>query len=186
MTSPPRFIRFVAAPATAALTLAAAVACQSGTPSGAGAATTTTPTGDAQILAIGRQYSQCVRDHGIPTFPDMVVVAGHLALPDGAEGTAGDQALRSNTGARDACAPILRALPAGAQKGQALTSQDKVDLVRFARCMRQHGVPEWPDPNAHGSFPIASTPLGGQLKSSRVLDAEQACRQYWSGAISEK
>lgn len=116
----------------------------------------------------------------------MVVAAGHLAIPDSAAGTAGDQALRSNTAARDACAPILRQLPASAQKGGSLTSQDRAHLVRFAQCMRQHGVPEWPDPNAHGSFPVAGTPLGGQLKSSRVLDAQQACRQYWSGAISEK
>jgi hypothetical protein len=38
-------------------------------------------------------------------------------------------------------------------------------LVRFARCMRAHGVPDWPDPNALGEFPM-TTQMSSQFKSS--------------------
>jgi hypothetical protein len=184
MTKRVRFIRFGAGPLCAAIVLATAVACQSVGASAAPASATSA--GDQQVLAVGRAYSQCVRDHGIPTFPDMVVIAGYLTLPDDATGDAADQALRADPAARDGCAAILGRLPASAQKGQALTQQDRQNLLRYAQCIRQNGVPEWPDPKADGSFPIASTPLAGQLKSARVQSAEQACRQFWSGGISIK
>lgn len=183
MTTPTRFTRLAAGVAIATATIALAACSSAGTTT---APTTTAAQGDAQILAIGQRYSQCVRDHGISTFPDMVIIAGQLTLPDNAAGDAADAALRANPAARDACGPILSELPAGAQKNAAPTAQDRANLLSYARCIRQHGVPEWPDPNADGAFPIAGTPLAAQAKSARVLNAEQACRQYWSGGIPEK
>jgi hypothetical protein len=185
MTSPARFSRFVAAPALAALTLAAVVGCQS-TPNAGGAPSSAAPSGDAQVLSIGRQYSQCVRDHGIPTFPDLVLLAGHLTIPDNAAGQAGEQALQGNQSARTGCAPIMQQLPAGAQKNQGPSSQERTNLVKYSQCMRQHGVPEWPDPDANGGFPISGTPLISELKSQRVMTAEQACQQFFNGEISVK
>jgi hypothetical protein len=184
MTNPSAVTRAAAGPVLAALALATLVACQSG--GSVAQPPAATPAGDQQILAIGREYSQCVRDHGVSTFPDMVVIAGQLSLPDNATGDAADQALRANPTARSQCASILRRLPAAAQKNQALTAQDRANLLRYAQCMRQNGVPEWPDPSATGSFPITGTPLADQLKSARVLRAQQACRQFWAGEISVK
>ena len=186
MTTPTRFTRVAAGSVLAAATVLALTACSSAGPAASTAPTTTAAQGDAQILAIGQRYSQCVRDHGISTFPDMVLVAGQLTLPDNAAGDAADAALRANPAARDACGPILSELPPAAQKNHVPTAQDRANLVQYARCIRAHGVPEWPDPNADGAFPIAGTPLSAQAKSARVLNAEQACRQYWSAGIPEK
>ena len=27
-------------------------------------------------------------------------------------------------------------------------------MVLFSRCMRQHGLPDWPDPRTDGTFPL--------------------------------
>jgi hypothetical protein len=170
-------------PAIALLAFTAIAACQAGT-SGA-TDNPTRPTGNAQIQAIGREYSQCVRDHGLPSYPDLVVEDGQLTLPNDGTADANRQALRDKPDILDACRPILDKLPANAQKSPALSDQDRQNLLTFAQCMRDHGVPEWPDPRANGSFPIAGTPLETE-RSERVASAQKACRQYWDRPIPVK
>jgi hypothetical protein len=160
--------------------LPALVACGTGRPHPAAS-----PTGmsDAQVLAIGRQYAQCVRTHGIPNFPDPVVTGGHLEMPAGGADTS-KRALSANQAAQTACRPILNQLPASAQRSpRPVTAQDMQNLLKFAQCVRAHGVPRWPDPDANGEFPLETAGLGAEGKSPRVQQAMQACRQYWSKGI---
>src|SRR5690348_13201920 len=67
----------------AAVALLALGACSGG----GGATPTPSPTtmSDADILAIGKQAAQCVRENGIPAFPDPYVDHGRLKLPEGQE-----------------------------------------------------------------------------------------------------
>ncbi len=168
--------------ASAAAALLVLAGCQGGGPAPAAPATSGTP----DLASLGREYSQCVRDHGVPSYPDLVVIAGHLTLPDNAEGDAASAALRAAPAAQQACQPILARLPATAQKEQAPSAQDREKLLEFARCLRRNGIPEWPDPQADGSFPIAGTPLGDEAKSARMQAATQACKQFWDKGISVK
>jgi hypothetical protein len=49
--------------------------------------------------------------------------------------------------------------------------------VAYARCMRSHGVPNWPDPNSNGLFDkskLTSQRLGAS--DSKVQAAQSACR----------
>jgi hypothetical protein len=153
---------------------------------GCGANNTTTPapgsssTG-SDIAAIGREYSQCVRDHGVPGYPDMVNVGGRLALPDGPGVEDAALALKQNKAAQDACKPILDRLPAAAQKRAAPTEEEMRELLRYAECMRANGVAEWPDPNAEGEFPIKGTGLEHEVKSPRVTQASEACKHLEAG-----
>jgi hypothetical protein len=48
--------------------------------------------------------------------------------------------------------------------------------------MRENGVPEWPDPNADGSFPSGSV-LETEGKSPRIVAGFRACQQYYSGKL---
>ena len=173
-----------------AVAVAAIAACgpnHSGT-AGPTASAKPTVSGDQAIAAIGREYSQCVRDHGVHNYPDLVDAGGQLSLPNDGTGDAANAALRANPAARDACQPILDRLPASAQKNAALTPQDMQNLLKFAQCMRQNEMSEWPDPRANGSFPILGTPLEQEevQKSARLVTAEQACKQYWNRPISVK
>lgn len=61
-----------------------------------------------------------------------------------------------------------------AQLGSAASAQQ--NAVAFARCMRAHGVPNWPDPNSSGVFDKSKlTPQQLGASSSRDEAAQQAC-----------
>jgi hypothetical protein len=134
---------------------------------------------DAQILAVGREYAQCVRTHGIADFPDPVVADGLLGW-QASDGTNPKQLLQNNKPARDACDPILDRLPPSAVKRASFSPEDMQNLLRYAQCMREHGYPDWPDPQADGSFSLPPA-LENEGKSSRRIAAGQACDQYLDG-----
>jgi hypothetical protein len=46
------------------------------------------------------------------------------------------------------------------------------DALAYARCVRSHGVPRFPDPNSDGSFPKASIPPGS---GAQILAANKTC-----------
>jgi hypothetical protein len=177
-----RFLRLGALAALAALTLAGC----SGHPSGtAGASPSPSAMSNDQVLAIGQQAAQCMRQHGIPDFPDPVIDQhGQLSLPQGPAGDHVKAELNANPDAEHACQPILDRLPAGATGNRPeYTQEDLANLLKFAQCMRRNRMPDWPDPKADGSFPIHGTPLETEGKSPRLRAAMQACRQYWDRGI---
>jgi hypothetical protein len=163
-----------------ALTLALLAGCATLAGCGAGshAAASASPSAmsDAQMLDIGRQFAQCLRDHGLPNFPDPVINDGQLALPANADGDDPKQALSNNEAARQACTPILDRLPATAHHGQDHTPspQEMQQFMQFSQCMRENGIPEWPDPLPNGDMPLP-TPLQQEGKSARVVAGLTAC-----------
>ncbi|HEY2668906.1 MAG TPA: hypothetical protein VGJ07_00875 [Rugosimonospora sp.] len=174
-----RLHRFLAPALAAALLGGSGLVAGCSGPSAGSPAPSPSAATDAQILAIGREYSQCVRAHGIPDYPDPVVVDGRLAMPVSG-GTDMKQALQNNKAAQDACGPIFDRLPASATKRSSFSPEDMQNLLRYAQCMRQHGYPDWPDPQADGSFSLPPA-LENEGKSSRRLAAGQACDQYLDG-----
>jgi hypothetical protein len=173
----------LAALAVATLAVAALAGC-SGHPS-ATAGPSPSALGNDQVLAIGQQAAQCMREHGIPDFPDPVVDQnGELRLPQGSAGDHVKSELNAHPEAQQACQPILDRLPARATGDRPdYTQEDLANLLKFAQCMRQHGIADFPDPKADGSFPLAGTTLEHEGKSARVLAAMQACKQYWDKGI---
>jgi len=49
-------------------------------------------------------------------------------------------------------------------------------LLRYAACMRAHGLPRWPDPNAQGVFHVRSADAGTLTQAKRAFSACQALR----------
>jgi hypothetical protein len=148
----------------AALLLAAACGTPSATPSAHPS---------ANPVAVYHQLAQCVRDHGLPDFPDPDVDAqGSPHFPP--DVPMPPQAVI------DACAPILNQLPAS-QRPTQTTPEDPAMMRRFAACMRAHGIDDWPDPNADGSFTMP--PSLGNIKVNPRWDQIRAawdgpCKQY--------
>ena len=148
---------------------------------------------DAEILAIGKQAAECIRNNGVPDFPDPYVERGKLRLPEEVE-----QNLESRYSqqvldqAEQSCKTLMDRIPESAMKGddggddrqQQPGPGDVEALKKFAQCIRENGVPEWPDPKSDGSFPAGGTPLETEGKSDRVVGALRACQQHWSGGIS--
>jgi hypothetical protein len=90
-----------------------------------------------------RAYAQCMRDNGVANFPD--------PNPDGQYGV-GHEINRDDpkfTAANEKCRGLL---PAG-DRHDVIGPETVQNLVRFAQCMRENGVPNFPDPGADGKFP---------------------------------
>jgi hypothetical protein len=159
----------------AALALAAA-GCGIGSPA-AGARPTANP------VTVYHEVAQCIRDHGMPDFPDPTVDAqGQPHLPDSAP-TPPDAIIQ-------ACRPILNQLPASLRPHT--DANDPAMMRRFAQCMRGHGIDDWPDPDAEGNFHFPPSLLGNLKPGSpgpRTSQVQAAwngpCKQYDpSGHIS--
>ena len=118
---------------------------------------------------------RCIRQHGVPAFPDPTVNAGQvvisrtqlLAVPKSVLG----QAMTACRAALDrAGIQMGRARGRGGQP----SPQQMRAILRFARCLRSHGVVGLADPNpANGQI---SLPPGTPKRSPAVLRAQQACR----------
>lgn len=133
---------------------------------------------DAQILDIGRQHVQCLREHGLPNFPDPVVQNGELKMGSDPSGGDPKQALQNNPAAVEACQSILDRLPPAPRRNDPTPSAQELQaMMQFSACMREHGVPEYPDALPNGSFPLP-TPLHDEGKSQRVLAGLDACRHF--------
>ncbi len=117
---------------------------------------------NSQLLA----FSNCIRSHGVPNFPD----------PDssGAIPKMTPQQLGVSTSqfqaAQSACAYLL-------QPTQAQVQQVMSGMLAFARCMRSHGVPNWPDPTTGSNGqPLFDIP-GIDPNSPQVSTAANECTQ---------
>lgn len=162
--------------AAAALTLAPLLSgCSS-----ARTATSATP-GDgarAQAVQVWAQLVGCMRTHGYPSWPDAVVDAdGRGSFPD----VAGLDEKSAIAALQPVCGAILDQLPAAARPtAQVVTTAQLATLRAFAACLRQHGIPRWPDPNADGGFPLR--PAETQLVGTNGIPAD--CRAVYAGAIA--
>lgn len=113
--------------ALAAISCSVAIAAcgSSGRPSGPAAS------GDPAL-----KEAQCMRSHGVPSFPDPTA-GGPSVIPNWIN----PQAPAFQT-AQKACAKFL-----GGGSGQGSASESrKLELLNLAKCMRKHGLPSFPDP----------------------------------------
>ncbi len=80
----------------------------------------------------GVKFAQCMRAHGVSDFPD--------------PGSSGPQETPiSSAPAFVAAQKACGAGPGGPGLPRATAAQ-KAQAIAFAKCMRTHGVPDWPDP----------------------------------------
>ena len=128
--------------ATAAVALLAA-ACSSPSSTGSGGSADSSS-------AIG--FARCVRSHGVPRYPDP---ASGGALPKTSPQRLKVSSSEFNAAQR-ACQHLLPSTASFQRQTQqcmltgdcpqALVRHILAAELRFARCMRSHGVPNWPDP----------------------------------------
>lgn len=149
--------------AVTAMLLAGLAAC------GSGGKEPESQPNDAELLALGKELSQCVREHGVPGFPDPTVRDGDLVMPQ-------DQPAEAVDNAMEACRSIVDRMPQQSG-GNGSAAQDVPQLRKFAQCLRNNGVPNWPDPRSDGSFPVLGTPLDG--KTPELQRAQAECRHHW-------
>jgi hypothetical protein len=76
-----------------------------------------------------------------------------------------------------ACAgsPSSSGGPSSTAAGSSLSARLSRDYLAYSRCMRAHGVPDYPDPNANGQMP-AGTNKEQLISNPRLPAAASACR----------
>ncbi|MFC4046588.1 hypothetical protein ACFO1B_49935 [Dactylosporangium siamense] len=115
------------------------------TSSGAGAGGAAPPVGvGADPAAVFLQVAECFRAHGHPDYPDPV---------QNSDGSWGFPVTGRGVPVPAECADVVRRSAELSTAGSAGPSP-AADLSAFARCMRANGVPDWPDPNADGTFTV--------------------------------
>jgi hypothetical protein len=118
-------------------------------------------------------YSRCMREHGINDFPDPDS-DGNLQL-DASPGSNLDPNNPQYQAADAACKHLL---PNG---GQPPTPDPELraKTLKYARCMRNHGITDFPDPNSDGTLKIEPTP-GSNLdpNNPQYQSAHSACKRF--------
>jgi hypothetical protein len=96
------------------------------------------------------KFANCMRAHGVPTFPDPGAGGGLQFAP----GSGLNPQSPAFQAARRACGKLQ---PGGGPGPRKATKAQFAAALAFARCMRTHGLPHFPDPLA--SFPAGSGPV---------------------------
>ena len=120
--------------------------------------------------SIALAFARCMRSNGVPSYPDPTK-SGLVkeSLQQLGVGSSRFQAAQS------ACRHLL---PNGGNGPDAAQRQQVRALsLNFSRCVRSHGVPNFPDPASDGRIPDPAT-VGVDQGSPKFEAANQACRRY--------
>jgi hypothetical protein len=126
------------------------------------------------------KYASCIRNHGVPSFPDPQVTtnAGGSSIRQAVPASAGLSP--KFTAAQKACRGIL---PASVDR-PAHGGPSKQVLLAFARCLRSHGISNFPDPNGQGQLTREMISASGvDVKAPSFFPAARACVGVTHGQI---
>jgi hypothetical protein len=122
----------------------------------------------------GVQFAKCMRENGVPDFPDPQVDAGGgggmtMTMPEGAD----RQKVQAAT---EKCRQFM---PNGGQAPK-LSAEQLEAARKMSQCMRDHGITNFPDPQADGGIMITQGPDSTDLSpdNPKFKAAQQACSQY--------
>ena len=166
------------------LALSATVVLTSACGSNAPAATGSGSSGagnTAANVAQAVKFAQCMRSNGISQFPDPDA-SGTLTIDGVVNGSSLDPNSATFQQAISACKDLE---PAGFTGHTRSASQQEAAL-KFAQCMRDNGVPDFPDPTADGPL-IDTTRIPSMAGKDPRSDpgftaATQKCRGFESAA----
>ncbi|GAA2630661.1 hypothetical protein [Paractinoplanes durhamensis] len=117
---------------------------------------------DAQL-----KFSQCMRDQGITWFPDPVDGKMEVFAPKGTD-------MKKMEAAQQACRKFL---PNGGQPPK-MSAEELEQARNMAKCMRENGIPNFPDPDPNGGMMLDASKLGTKPGDPTWDKAEAACAQY--------
>lgn len=177
----------------AAATLALLAAC-TGSPSssdpGAAPRAGATSAGGSTDSTSAVAYSDCMRSHGVPNYPDP---GSNGALPKGSAQQFGVSSTQLQAAESD-CQHLYPASGGAIQEcettgdcPQAVVQQALNIMREYAQCMRSHGVPRWPDPTLDSEgrpfFDVSAAGLSYQYTHSSLVDSKDSeCERLVGGS----
>jgi hypothetical protein len=169
-----RLLPLLPVSALAALALAACGSSSNSTVPSLSGGTHTQASAAPGSLAAAQAAVACAREHGMPGLPDPVLSAsGQVTIPGGTP--------QPTPAVRSACAGQIRLAEATNDTLPNVSASDMQALLRWAACIRAHGLPRWPDPNAQGVFHVRSVDAGTIATGKR---ANAACRSLRANTLA--
>jgi hypothetical protein len=129
------------------------------------------------------RFAECMRENGVSAFPDPAP-SGSFTI----DGVVNGSSLDPNSAAFKRALEACRNLEPPGFAGAKVTPQQEVVRLEFARCMRENGVPDFPDRTPTGPLvdtnriPSAST-TGGM---SALNTAMHRCGALYAGELGLK
>jgi hypothetical protein len=122
------------------------------------------------------KYAVCMRAHGISDFPDPVPspLGGYGFHYHAAPGSDLDPNSPQNRAATKACQKYVPPSLSNLTPAQMMANGAK-----WTDCMRAHGEPDFPEPNAQGLIEITMDPNSPQFQK-----AEKACQSHNNGGFA--
>jgi hypothetical protein len=169
-------------PLAALAMLAVIVAgCGNGSAGTGNSTVTSGGNGTASIHEKAVRFAGCMRSNGVSAFPDPGV-SGSFTI----DGIANGSSVDTNSAAFKRAIGACKNLEPPGFTGAKVTPQQTTARLKFAQCMRDNGVPDFPDPTPNG--PLIDTNripslAGKDPRSDPGLQAAmQKCGQYASAA----
>jgi hypothetical protein len=163
-----------------ALALLAAGCGSSKSPSVANVAASTTTSHTSQTGAVA--FAACMRTHGVPNWPDPTT-GGYF---DKSRLSALNISQTQMRRLQQPCAHLLPAFNNG-PNGPSVHQQrlTMADALSFARCMRHHGVSNFPDPTAGSGLTVAMVQAQGiNVHSPAFLHVVDTCLPASHGGLT--
>jgi len=124
---------------------------------------------NAGSAALGAKFSACMRKHGVTNFPD----PNSQGVIQFGSGNGIDPSSPTFLSARGACQKLL---PNGGQPTPQQQAKMQQQLLAFSKCMRAHGIKDFPDPSNGGLKLRAGAGSDLNPDNSQFQSAQQACR----------
>ena len=144
-----------------------------------GASASAGASGTVTNLEKGVEFAKCMRSNGVSNFPDPGP-SGQFTIDGIANGSGVDTSSAAFQQALSTCKDLE---PPGFT-GSPRSAQQQEASLKFAQCVRDHGVPDFPDPTPDGPLidtnriPSANTPNG----MSSLNAATRSCGSFAAAA----
>ncbi|HEV7493621.1 hypothetical protein [Baekduia sp.] len=162
-----------------ALTSLISAGCGSNAPSEIGTTSSSGTATTAREKAV--KFAECVRDNGVSAFPDPDA-SGELTI----DGVANGSSLDTNSAVFKKAIGVCKDLEPPGFTGRKRSAREQDSALRFAQCVRDNGVKDFPDP-AKGE-PLVDTrriPSTDRSGGMSVLNAAmQKCRGVMGEAVT--
>jgi hypothetical protein len=121
------------------------------------------------------EFAECMRAEGVPEFPDPQQADGGVRMDAGGVDTDSPEF----QGAMEAC---RHKAPQAQGQGQGGEPLDPKKVAAWAECIRENGVPNFPDPEVNGGqMALDFAGAGLSMGDPAFQKARSACQDKWPG-----
>ena len=78
----------------------------------------------------------------------------------------------------DDCKTVINQISALGTQNSQIPAGELQAYQRWAQCMRQNGIPNWPDPNPNGTFTLPPSLSVTAMRSGAYRKQQDACKKY--------